>query len=317
MCDFKAATPRALQRSKSYVGKRIGRSKRRYEYEIAIAGDRHRVVVDLSKVSGKRSLTIDGSRVEGFKSHHSTTVRGAHTLDVRIDSRAGLLSHAVVLVDGIKFKRLPVGGAAMAAAPPGRAAAASPPPPLRVAGRGATGALRADADRAIVAAALPETWRERELDLVHRASEDGYDLDRACAALGPDAALVAVLVFEGGAFGAVLARLPGKRDAAAPDADAALFALAPPAAAYRLDAAALAADPAAFVVSARTDAFLAVGLDAASGGAALRVDAGLVAGTSDASPLFASPRLHGGPTDAFAVLDFELFALRPHRHPAS
>ena len=60
----------------------------------------------------------------------------------------------------------------------------------------------------------------------------------------------------------------------------------------------------------QTDEFLSVGMDAASGGSALLIGADLAAGSSDASAWFGSPRLHGGASDGFDIVDVELYALK-------
>ena len=66
-----------------------------------------------------------------------------------------------------------------------------------------------------------------------------------------------------------------------------------------------------FINCKRTPAYLAIGLDAATGGAAFRLDADLAGGWSDASEPFGSPRLHGRGAGDFSVDDVEFYALRP------
>ena len=294
--QLRRAAPTAVASSKTRLGKRLRWTKMRYGYEVAIGPNTHRVDVTVSLVSGKRSLVIDGETVDAFKSRHSTTVPGAHNLDVRV---TGAFSRAKLVVDGTKFKALAAGAATQPKPAPAAAVA-----PLALAGRGRL--LADDAARTRVAEAAPATHRERTLALVHAASSDGYDLGRALDAVPADAAaVVAVEADDGAVFGCFLSRVPRKRDARA-DPTAAVFRLGPSGGAWMSND--RAAD-AAFVVAARTDAFLGVGLEAASAGAALRLDASLTAASSDPSPLFGSPRLHGGD----AVADVEIYALRPHR----
>ena len=295
--QLRRAAPTAVASSKTRLGKRLRWTKMRYGYEVAIGPNTHRVDVTVSLVSGKRSLVIDGETVDAFKSRHSTTVPGAHNLDVRVK---GAFSRAKLVVDGTKFKALAAGAATQPETAPAAAAVA----PLALAG---AGRLLADAaSRTRVAEAAPPTHRERTLALVHAASSDGYDLGRALDAVPADAAaVVAVEADDGAVFGCFLSHVPRKRDTRA-DPTAAVFRLGPSGGAWMSND--KAAD-AAFVVAARTDAFLGVGLEAASAGAALRLDASLTSASSDPSPLFGSPRLHGGD----AVADVEIYALRPHR----
>lgn len=211
----------------------------------------------------------------------------------------------------MKFKRLPKGDA-----PEVRPLLAEKERvrPLTLSDHSSRGALGSESARSVVAEAVPRTHRERALDLVHKASDDGYDLDLACQTLHrttTDSAVVVVVVTDSGTFGCFLSRLPVKRDKT-PDVEASLFRLASDES-FWIDYNLHTDDPSAFVVAARTDAFLAVGLDAKSGGAALRIDASLSSGSSYVSALFKSPRLHAAESDDFEILDFELYALQPHR----
>ena len=45
-----------------FWGKRVSASKTKHTYSFAIGGRLHEVIVDLSKWSGKRTLTVDGEK---------------------------------------------------------------------------------------------------------------------------------------------------------------------------------------------------------------------------------------------------------------
>ena len=60
--EQRAATPRAVMKRQDSVGKRVSASKTKPTYSFAIGSKLHEVVVDLSKLSGKRTLTVDGER---------------------------------------------------------------------------------------------------------------------------------------------------------------------------------------------------------------------------------------------------------------
>ena len=190
----RAATPRlALQRSSS-IGKRVAATKARHVYHLNIGEKTHEVILDVSKLSGKTKLTVDGEQVQGFKRSHSRTLPGAHTLDVNVKWKY-LQRRPAVVVDGMKLKRMPLHRPGSPAVPP---PPPPPPPPLELAASGVSGRLADAARRVAVAEAVPATRRERTLDLVHTASEDGYDLDRALAKVG--ARLPALLVVDAGVF---------------------------------------------------------------------------------------------------------------------
>ena len=306
---LRRAEPCAVSTSKRSVGKRWKGSKRRYEYEFAVGPEVHTVSVTLSRLSGKRALAIDGKPVRGFATHHSAVVSGAHTIDVAVAAAVLGRSFARVDVDGARFASLAVGRPR----PLDEGRAETRVVALRLAA--ATPSLLDDERRRLaLAAAAPPAVRERALERVHVASADGYDVGRALDAFPATTDAAAVVVVRGGAagatFGCFLSRLPTKGDRR-PTSAAFLFRFGgPEPEVWAMDP--NTADPAAVVVAARTDAFLAVGLDAHTATAALRLDASLSSGSSDASPLFGSPRLHGAADDAFDVLDFELYALRPH-----
>ena len=291
--EQRAATPRAVMTRQDSVGKRVSASKTKHTYSFAIGSKLHEVVVDLSKLSGKRTLTVDGKRVDGFQRSHSLTLPGAHTLDVRVESKYGQ-SKPALYVDGLKFKRLPLHrGSASEPLPP-------PPEPLAIRGQGRL--LVDAARRAAVALIVPETLHERTLDVLHRASEDGYDLDRALQKYDDHTPAVIVIEAAGAVFGCFLARAPALNERRR--IDAALFA---DSSAFPL----VARPESGFISSKRTNDFLAVGLDAATGGAALQLDTDLAGGFSDASAPFVSLRLHGGAAGEFSVDDVEFYALRP------
>ena len=293
--ELRAATPRAVMKRQDSVGKRVSASKTKHTYSFAIGSRLHEVIVDLSKWSGKRTLTVDGERIQGFKRSHSVTLPGAHTLDVRVESKY-LGVRPALYVDGTKFKRLPLHRGRRASEPPPSRA----PEPLAI----TKGRLLASAKRrAAIASIVPETLHERTLSVMHQASEDGYDLDRALQKFS-DGRTPCVVVVEacGEVFGCFLGRVPtvnGRRRI-----DVGLFCGER---AFPL----VARPDAGFINCKRTQSYLAIGLDAATGGAAFRIDADLAAGWSDAAAPFGSPRLHGGDAGDFSVDDVEFYALRP------
>jgi hypothetical protein len=293
--ELRAATPRAVLRRQDSVGKRVAASKTKHTYSFAIGSRLHEVIVDLSKWSGKRTLTVDGERVQGFKRSHSVTLPGAHTLDVRVESKY-LGVRPALYVDGTKFKRLPLHRGRRASEPPPSRA----PEPLAI----TEGRLLASVQRrAAIASIVPETLRERTLSVIHQASEDGYDLERALQKFS-DGRTPCVVVVEAHdqVFGCFLGRVPtvnGRRRI-----DVGLFCGER---AFPL----VARPDAGFINCKRTQSYLAVGLDAATGGAAFRIDADLAAGWSDASAPFGSPRLHGLEEGDFSVDDVEVYSLKP------
>ena len=108
--------------------------------------------------------------------------------------------------------------------------------------------------------------------MIHQASEDGYDLDRALQKFS-DGRTPCVVVVEacGEVFGCFLGRVPtvnGRRRI-----DVGLFCGER---AFPL----VARPDAGFINCKRTQNYLAIGLDAATGGAALRLDADLAGGWS-------------------------------------
>ena len=293
--ELRAATPRAVMKRQDSVGKRVSASKTKHTYSFAIGGRLHEVIVDLSKWSGKRTLTVDGEKIQGFKRSHSVTLPGAHTLDVRVESKY-LGVRPALYVDGTKFKRLPLHRGRRASEPP----PSREPEPLAI----TQGRLLASVQRrAAIASIVPETLHERTLSVMHQASEDGYDLDRALQKFS-DGRTPCVVVVEAHdqVFGCFLGRLPAVNERRR--IDTALFCGDR---AFPL----VARPDAGFINCKRTQSYLAVGLDAATGGAAFRIDADLAGGWSDVSEPFGSPRLHGGDTGDFAVGDVEFYALRP------
>ena len=293
--ELRAATPRAVLQRQDSVGKRVSASKTKHTYSFAIGSRLHEVIVDLSKWSGKRTLTVDGERVPNFKRSHSVTLPGAHTLDVRVESKY-LGVRPALYVDGTKFKRLPLHRGRRASEPPPSRA----PEPLQI----TKGRLLASAKRrAAIAMIVPETLHERTLSVIHQASEDGYDLDRALQKFSDGRTPVVVVVEASDTvFGCFLGRVPTVNERRR--IDTALFCGDR---AFPL----VARPDAGFINCKRTPAYLAIGLDAATGGAAFRLDADLAAGWSDASEPFGSPRLHGGGAGDFSVVDVEFYALRP------
>ena len=148
--ELRAATPRAVLQRQDSVGKRVSASKTKHTYSFAIGSRLHEVIVDLSKWSGKRTLTVDGERVQGFKRSHSITLPGAHTLDVRVESKLYRGVRPALYVDGTKFKRLPLHRGRRASEPP----PSREPEPLQI----TEGRLLASPQRrAAIASIVPET----------------------------------------------------------------------------------------------------------------------------------------------------------------
>ncbi|KAJ8605839.1 hypothetical protein CTAYLR_000510 [Chrysophaeum taylorii] len=178
--------------------------------------------------------------------------------------------------------------------------------------------LESDKAREIVAKALPERLRGRRLRRRYAARLDGYDLaslSRRCADLANKPVVIVMAVdatnlvgcFLGSAPFGTVSRVTAETKGASLEASVFKFLThKPDHACFACQPERLFDDPGAFVIAARTPAFLAVAANAQTGGAALRLNSDLSSASTEASPLFQSPQLH---KPDFDVQDVEVYAL--------
>lgn len=185
--------------------------------------------------------------------------------------------------------------------------------------------LSSKAARRIVACSVPRRLRTHRLRRVYAAHNQGYDLgsmSNACAEFANQPCVIVIAVSETDIVGCFLgaapfgtvARVTTESKAASLEASVFRYLVHEHEVAdcYDCDLETLFDQPGAFVIAARTKAFLAIAANSATGGAALRLSSDLSTGSSEPSPLFDSPHLHTAPTvanvrDTFQVCDVEVY----------
>lgn len=177
--------------------------------------------------------------------------------------------------------------------------------------------LESEETRAVIREVLPSRLKDRSLRRIYAAHNDGYSLDglsRKCSDIANKPCLI-VVSSDRRVFGCFLGSAPfgnvGRitQDSNAASLEAAVFNHS----GYVSDTDKLFDEPGKFVVAARTTNFLAIAANAETGGAAIRLNSDLSSGSSEPSPLFASPHLHRDNAkrqkdDEFDVKDVEVYS---------
>lgn len=179
--------------------------------------------------------------------------------------------------------------------------------------------------RTAIAPALPERLRTRQLKREYAAHVDGYALETMslkCAALANKPVVIACALEDDCLLGCFIGAAPfGTLDRVtaetkASSLEASVFRVRKTFShSFDCNTDMLFDDPGKFVIAARTRNFLAIAANQITGGAALRLSSDLATATSEPSPLFASPSLHGKhpdespQEDTFDILDVEVYSL--------
>ncbi|KAJ1447524.1 hypothetical protein M885DRAFT_542440 [Pelagophyceae sp. CCMP2097] len=322
-----AARVARVRYAKRGVGKRLKGTKKHHTWELAFGASKHRLDVWRSKVSGNVRVRFDAQDEDGGANGQTWNVDG-HS--VRLAFEAG---RPVVFIDEARFEGAPTSTAEETAEAFEAGLDATQRakeklvllPPLLFSPdcpAATNSLLAAEADRSILARALPKRLRDRRLRSRFAARNDGYDLPslvRCCASWSRKPVVVIVQTTDGSSFGCFIGEAPflghASRDVVE-DGESAVFRFGKHAAAFPRDK--LDWDSGTYINAGRAGDFFGVALCGSEANAALRIDGRLSSGTSSNSKYFDSPPLHTdrdfgedamtAAEEEFEIADVEVFS---------